>query len=34
VLAAQAAALKAIIDETKSPCWAPDKASEGACPVN
>jgi multiple sugar transport system substrate-binding protein len=34
VLAAQAVALKAIIDETKAPCWAPDKASTGPCPVN
>jgi multiple sugar transport system substrate-binding protein len=34
VLAAQAAALKAIMEETKAPCWAPDKASTGACPVN
>jgi multiple sugar transport system substrate-binding protein len=33
-LAAQAAILKAIIDETKAPCWAPDKASNGPCPVN
>ncbi|WP_425330047.1 extracellular solute-binding protein [Terrirubrum flagellatum] len=32
-LDAQAATLKAIIDETKAPCWAPDKASSGACPV-
>ncbi len=34
VLAAQANALKAIMDETKAPCWAPDKASNGPCPVN
>lgn len=34
VLGSQAAALKAIMDETKAPCWAPDKASAGACPVN
>lgn len=33
-LATQAAALKAIIDETKAPCWAPDKASTGPCPIN
>lgn len=33
-LDAQAVALKAIMDETKAPCWAPDKASTGACPVN
>lgn len=29
----QAAQLKAIIDETKAPCWAPDKESAGACPI-
>jgi multiple sugar transport system substrate-binding protein len=34
VLASQATALKAIMDETKAPCWAPDKASTGPCPVN
>jgi multiple sugar transport system substrate-binding protein len=34
VLGAQATALKAIMDETKAPCWAPDKASAGPCPVN
>ncbi len=34
VLAAQANALKAIMEETKAPCWAPDKASTGPCPVN
>jgi multiple sugar transport system substrate-binding protein len=34
VLGAQAAALKAIMDETKAPCWAPDKASTGSCPIN
>jgi multiple sugar transport system substrate-binding protein len=34
VLGAQAAALKAIMDETKAPCWAPDKASTGPCPIN
>ncbi|WP_192254613.1 ABC transporter substrate-binding protein [Mesorhizobium silamurunense] len=33
VLEEQAAALKAIIDQAKAPCWAPDKPSEGACPV-
>ncbi|GLQ77773.1 ABC transporter substrate-binding protein [Mesorhizobium huakuii] len=33
VLEQQAAALKAIIDQAKAPCWAPDKPSEGACPV-
>ena len=33
-LDAQAAQLKAIIDETKAPCWAPDKASgDKPCPV-
>jgi multiple sugar transport system substrate-binding protein len=34
VLASQAEALKAIMAETKAPCWAPDKASTGPCPVN
>jgi multiple sugar transport system substrate-binding protein len=34
VLGAQATALKAIMDETKAPCWTPDKASTGPCPVN
>jgi multiple sugar transport system substrate-binding protein len=34
VLGAQATALKAIMEETKAPCWAPDKASTGPCPVN
>lgn len=33
-LAAQATALKAIMEETKAPCWAPDKASSGPCPIN
>jgi multiple sugar transport system substrate-binding protein len=30
----QAKALKAVIDEAKAPCWAPDAASTGPCPVN
>jgi multiple sugar transport system substrate-binding protein len=34
VLSSQATALKAIMDETKAPCWAPDKASTGPCPIN
>lgn len=34
VLDAQAAALKGIMEATKAPCWAPDKPSQGACPVN
>ena len=34
VLDAQAAVLKGLMEATKAPCWAPDKASEGACPVN
>ncbi len=33
-LATQATALKAIMEETKAPCWAPDKASSGPCPIN
>lgn len=34
VLDAQAVVLKGLMETTKAPCWAPDKASEGACPVN
>lgn len=34
VLDAQAAVLKGLMDTTKAPCWAPDKGSEGPCPVN
>jgi multiple sugar transport system substrate-binding protein len=34
VLDEQATALKALIDQSKAPCWAPDKPSEGACPVD
>ena len=34
VLDAQAKALEAIMTETKAPCWAPDKASAGPCPIN
>jgi multiple sugar transport system substrate-binding protein len=33
VLDDQGKALKAIMDESKAPCWAPDKPSTGACPV-
>ena len=33
VLDDQKAQLKAIMDETGAPCWAPDAPSEGACPV-
>src|SRR5690606_27173571 len=33
VLDEQAATLKDIMTESKAPCWAPDKASEGPCPV-
>jgi multiple sugar transport system substrate-binding protein len=33
VLDEQAAALRTVMNDTKAPCWAPDKASEGACPV-
>ncbi|MBB3612626.1 multiple sugar transport system substrate-binding protein [Rhizobium sp. BK602] len=33
VLNEQAAALSKIMTDTKAPCWAPDKASDGACPV-
>ena len=34
VLASQAGVLAALMAETKAPCWAPDKASAGPCPVN
>ncbi len=34
VLDDEAAALKAIMDQAKAPCWAPDKPSTGACPVD
>ena len=33
VLDAEAATMRAIMTETKAPCWAPDKPSEGPCPV-
>jgi len=33
-LDAQAATLQTIMNETKAPCWAPDKPSSGACQVN
>jgi multiple sugar transport system substrate-binding protein len=25
--------LEGLMNETKAPCWAPDKPSQGACPV-
>ena len=34
VLAAQARVLDGLMQETKAPCWAPDKPSAGPCPVN
>ena len=34
VLAAQAKVLDGLMQETKAPCWAPDKLSSGPCPVN
>jgi multiple sugar transport system substrate-binding protein len=34
VLAAQAKVLDGLMQETKAPCWAPDKPSSGPCPVN
>ena len=34
VLDAQAEALRAVITEAGAPCWAPDAASDGPCPVN
>lgn len=33
VLDAQAATLRDMMAATKAPCWSPDKASQGACPV-
>jgi multiple sugar transport system substrate-binding protein len=33
-LDAQAATLQTIMNETKAPCWAPDKASAGPCQIN
>jgi multiple sugar transport system substrate-binding protein len=33
-LDAQAVTLQTIMNETKAPCWAPDKASAGACQIN
>lgn len=34
VLDEQAGALRALINEAGAPCWAPDAASNGPCPVN
>jgi len=34
VLDDQAGALRRLMEEAGAPCWAPDAASEGACPVN
>ena len=34
VLASQAKVLADLMTALKAPCWAPDKASDGACPVN
>lgn len=34
VLDEQAEALRALMVEANAPCWAPDAASEGPCPVN
>lgn len=34
VLGEQAKTLAALMDQTKAPCWSPDKASTGPCPVN
>ena len=33
VLDEQGKQVKAIIDEAKAPCWAPDPVGEGVCPV-
>lgn len=34
ILNRQSIVLKTIMKESNAPCWAPDQASEGACPVN
>ncbi len=34
VLGEQGKTLATLMTDTKAPCWAPDKASSGACPVN
>jgi multiple sugar transport system substrate-binding protein len=34
VLDSQADTLRGLIEQAGAPCWAPDAASEGACPVN
>ncbi|MCC5967222.1 MAG: ABC transporter substrate-binding protein [Natronohydrobacter sp.] len=34
VLDDQAEALRRLINEAEAPCWAPDAASDGPCPVN
>jgi multiple sugar transport system substrate-binding protein len=34
VLEDQAKVLDGLMKQTGAPCWAPDKASQGACPVN
>ncbi|MFN3846181.1 MAG: extracellular solute-binding protein [Paracoccaceae bacterium] len=34
VLDSQAEALRTVINEAGAPCWAPDAASDGPCPVN
>lgn len=34
VLEEQAKVLDGLMKQTNAPCWAPDKASQGACPVN
>lgn len=34
VLDSQAEALRALMIEANAPCWAPDAASDGPCPVN
>jgi multiple sugar transport system substrate-binding protein len=33
VLDAEAVNLRAVMSATSAPCWSPDAASEGACPV-
>jgi multiple sugar transport system substrate-binding protein len=33
VLESQAKVLETLMKDTRAPCWAPDKPSQGACPV-
>jgi multiple sugar transport system substrate-binding protein len=33
VLGEQGGKLQALMQQQKAPCWTPDKASDGPCPV-